>query len=128
MDPSAASPATGTVDAVDELSFEDLDGPHNAEALMVDPRSGDLVIVTKELDGAAVLAFFRVLLLAQRLDAAPSVSRQGFAVPRRPGLRAATSGWSATWRCAPTPRRSTPCWACSLAASKDETVFGITPP
>ena len=27
------------------------DGPHNAEALMVDPTSGDVVIVTKEQDG-----------------------------------------------------------------------------
>ena len=53
VDPSAASPATGTVDAVDELGLRYPDGPHNAEALMVDPRSGDLVIVTKELDGQA---------------------------------------------------------------------------
>ncbi len=53
VDPSAASPATGTVDAVDKLGLRYPDGPHNAEALMVDPRSGDLVIVTKELDGRA---------------------------------------------------------------------------
>ena len=29
------------------------DGAHDAEALLVDPRSGDLVVVTKELDGRA---------------------------------------------------------------------------
>ncbi|MGI8595598.1 MAG: PE family protein, partial [Solirubrobacteraceae bacterium] len=29
------------------------DGPHDAEALLVDPSRGDLVVVTKELDGVA---------------------------------------------------------------------------
>ena len=29
------------------------DGPHDAEALLVDPRTGELVLVTKEFDGVA---------------------------------------------------------------------------
>jgi hypothetical protein len=53
VDPGATSPTTRTVDAVDSLVLRYPDRPHNAEALLVDPRSGDLVIVTKELDGRA---------------------------------------------------------------------------
>jgi hypothetical protein len=39
---------------VDELRLTYPDGPHNAEALMVDPATGDLVIVTKEKKRARV--------------------------------------------------------------------------
>ncbi len=46
VDPSSAG-TTAHVTA-DALSFTYPDGPHDAEALMVDPRSGDLVIVTKD--------------------------------------------------------------------------------
>ncbi len=42
-----STPATEHVTA-DALTFTYPDGPHDAEALMVDPRSGDLIIVTKD--------------------------------------------------------------------------------
>ena len=42
----ATLPATGV-----RLRYPD--GPHDAEALLVDPRRGDLVVVTKEIDGVA---------------------------------------------------------------------------
>jgi hypothetical protein len=55
VDPQAPSPAASTITAVDELTLRYPGGPHNAEALLVDPRSGELVIVTKELDGRALV-------------------------------------------------------------------------
>ena len=48
----AAAPVSRAV-AVDRLVLRYPDGAHDAEALLVDPRSGDLVVVTKELDGRA---------------------------------------------------------------------------
>ena len=48
----AAVPVSRAV-AVDRLVLRYPDGAHDAEALLVDPRSGDLVVVTKELDGRA---------------------------------------------------------------------------
>lgn len=41
---------------VDEFRLSYPDGPHNAEAMMVDPRTGDLLIVTKEKRRARVYA------------------------------------------------------------------------
>jgi hypothetical protein len=52
VDP-AGPPTTRRVTAVDELVLRYPDGPHDAEALLVDPRSGVLLIVTKQLDGRA---------------------------------------------------------------------------
>jgi hypothetical protein len=43
------------------------DGPHNAEALMVDPRNGDLVIATKERDVTRVYAAPAASLSGDRL-------------------------------------------------------------
>jgi hypothetical protein len=48
-----ATLATGTVDVpVEVLSIAYPDGPHDAEALLVDPTTGDLTIVTKAGDGS----------------------------------------------------------------------------
>jgi hypothetical protein len=48
-----ATLAAGTVDVpVEVLSIAYPDGPHDAEALLVDPVSGDLTIVTKAGDGS----------------------------------------------------------------------------
>jgi hypothetical protein len=44
-------PVTGTVDDVDRLVLRYPDGAHDAETLLVDPRSGDVVVVTKAFDG-----------------------------------------------------------------------------
>ena len=45
--------AGGTIDGVEALTLRYADGPHDAEALLADPVSGDLVIVTKTADGTS---------------------------------------------------------------------------
>jgi hypothetical protein len=45
--------STYPLDGVDALTLQYPDGPHDAEALMVDPRSGELFIVVKHLAGGA---------------------------------------------------------------------------
>jgi hypothetical protein len=54
VDPATA-PIAGTIDVVDELVLRYPDWAHDAEALLVDPRSGSILIVTKELDGRAAV-------------------------------------------------------------------------
>ena len=44
-------PADGTTARAARLRLRYPDGPHNAETLLVDPNSGGLTIVTKQLDG-----------------------------------------------------------------------------
>lgn len=48
---SGPIPASVTVARKIVLTYEDK--PHNAEALLVDPSGGEIVIVTKEIDGAS---------------------------------------------------------------------------
>jgi hypothetical protein len=50
VDPGTA-PVTRSVAAVDRLVLRYPDGPHDAETLLVDPRSGALFVMTKQLDG-----------------------------------------------------------------------------
>jgi hypothetical protein len=47
----AGDGATSAQTGVDALTFTYPDGPHDAEALMVDPRSGDLYIIIKQYAG-----------------------------------------------------------------------------
>jgi hypothetical protein len=49
-----AAPVTRTI-AADRLVLRYPDGPHDAEALLVDPRSGALLVVTKQLDGRSAV-------------------------------------------------------------------------
>jgi len=49
VDPSAGASPPQTLSGVSTLTFVYPDGPHDAEALFVDPSSGELFIVTKEL-------------------------------------------------------------------------------
>jgi len=58
-EPRAAAGATTTAPAV-RLALRYPDGPHDAETLLVDPRTGELVIVTKQLSGES-----RVMVAAQ---------------------------------------------------------------
>lgn len=52
----AASPAVAAdLDGVDALELVYPDGPHDAETLIVDPQDGDLLIITKEEDGDALV-------------------------------------------------------------------------
>jgi hypothetical protein len=48
-------PAPQTLTGVARLTLTYPDGPHDAEALLVDPISGDLLLVTKALSGAATV-------------------------------------------------------------------------
>jgi len=43
--------------AVDALTVTYPDGPHDAEALMVDPRSGEIFIIVKQLTGGAAAVY-----------------------------------------------------------------------
>jgi hypothetical protein len=62
------------------------DGPHDAEALLVEPRTGRLLIVTKDLFGGAVYAAPDPLVagrpnVLERVAAAPAVVTDGAALP-----------------------------------------------
>jgi hypothetical protein len=49
-----AAPVVATLTGVERLTLRYPDGPHDAETLMVDPVSGDLIIVTKDAGGSEV--------------------------------------------------------------------------
>ena len=68
--PEPRVPATGTTAPATRLELRYPDGPHDAETLLVDPRSGQIVIVTKELSGRSgvYVAHRSRLRLAGRLD------------------------------------------------------------
>jgi hypothetical protein len=51
--PEPRVPATGTTAPATRLRLRYPDGPHDAETLLVDPRTGELAIVTKALSGAS---------------------------------------------------------------------------
>jgi len=50
---TASTPPPQTLTAVAALDHVYPDGPHDAEAVLVDPVSGELIVVTKELSGTA---------------------------------------------------------------------------
>lgn len=53
VDPTAGTPARQVLTGVARLTLTYPDGPHNAEALLVDPVTGEIFIVTKSYDGIA---------------------------------------------------------------------------
>ena len=65
------------------------DGPHDAEALVVDPRTGDLVIITKSPTGGAQPAY----RAAAPIDASGPTTLERYAVVRTaPGLPGSITG------------------------------------
>ncbi len=99
LDPA---PASVTVAKRLDLTYED--GPHDAEALLVDPADGTIVIATKSLDGKSAIytadTARSVLTLAATLDGLPwvtdgSVSKDGRLVALR------TYGEAFVWTRAP---------------------------
>ncbi|QEC49760.1 hypothetical protein FSW04_20760 [Baekduia soli] len=50
-EPAASAAATGSTAPAVALTLRYPDGPHDAETLLVDPRTGALVVVTKQLSG-----------------------------------------------------------------------------
>ena len=96
------APASVTVAKRLDLTYED--GPHDAEALLVDPADGTIVIATKSLDGKSAIytadTARSVLTLATTLDGLPwvtdgSVSKDGRLVALR------TYGEAFVWTRAP---------------------------
>ena len=57
VDPAAAPGPPQTLDGVATLNLTYPDGPHDAEALLVDPNTGDLFVVTKDLVGGVAQVF-----------------------------------------------------------------------
>ncbi|MFM7059961.1 MAG: hypothetical protein ACKOZL_02085 [Actinomycetes bacterium] len=55
IDPDAV--VVDELEGAARLSLRYPDGPHDAEALLVDPRTGDLVVITKTSDGGAQPAY-----------------------------------------------------------------------
>jgi len=49
--PEPRVPASGSTAPATRIELRYPDGPHDAETLLVDPRSGDIVVVTKEISG-----------------------------------------------------------------------------
>ncbi len=48
---------SGSLSGVDAIRLRYPDGAHNAEALLVDPLSGDIVVITKSMSGGAQRAY-----------------------------------------------------------------------
>ena len=57
VDPAAAPGPPQTLSGVVTLNLTYPDGPHDAEALLVDPTTGDLFVVTKDLVGGVAQVF-----------------------------------------------------------------------
>ena len=53
--PAVPGPGATTAAAGDRITLRYADGPHDAEALLVDARNGDLVIITKVTNGRATV-------------------------------------------------------------------------
>ncbi len=52
-----ATSVTGSLSGVDAMRLRYPDGAHNAESLLVDPASGDIVVITKSMSGGAQNAY-----------------------------------------------------------------------
>jgi hypothetical protein len=57
VDPTAAPGPPQTLSGVATLNLTYPDGPHDAEALLIDPITGDLFVVTKDLVGGVAQVF-----------------------------------------------------------------------
>ena len=91
---------------VENLTFTYPDGPHDAEALLVDPSTGQLFVITKDLNGGVARVFRAPAGLGAGsttvLTPVATVSLgAGRESPAPTSLRRATS-----WPCAPTSRCS----------------------
>ncbi len=92
VEPTLDGDSIEPITEVEELRFTYADGPHNAETLLSDPRSGDLYVVTKESRGPS--SVFRYPS-PQRADAMPtleSVASISFGVRPLGGVVLSTAG------------------------------------
>ena len=69
--------------SVDTLHFEFPDGPHDVEAMVVDPVDGDLLVVTKDWRRTGAAAVFRAP--AELVDGSTTVLEAVGSVPLDPG-------------------------------------------
>ena len=91
-----AAPVVGTLADIERLTLRYPDGAHDAETLIVDPVSGDLIIVTKDAGGSQIFRAPRtidassttVLELAGRVDFSLLKRRTEFAADAPPLARA----------------------------------------
>jgi len=88
---AAATPADGTIAAVDRLTLAYPDGAHDAETLLSDPVSGDLLVVSKQWDGEASSVYRLPADAAPGAPGAPTVMERVGDVPGVDG-QMATSG------------------------------------
>ena len=74
-EPDLASGKTSGTLTGDWFRFRYPDGPHNAEALMVHPRTGAIYVVTKERSGASGVYRFPELLPAPSADTVTTLTK-----------------------------------------------------
>lgn len=92
---AVAEPAAlvgGEVSGVQRLPFEYPDGAHNAETLMVDPRNGDIYILTKADDGTSGLYLSPAPQEADIVRTLELVGTVVFGAGSLPGSPLATAG------------------------------------
>ncbi|MEM6990634.1 MAG: hypothetical protein AAF721_09060 [Myxococcota bacterium] len=77
---------------VDTICVEYPDGAHDAESMMVDPQTGDLVIITKTLAGTSFLFGVPAPLSTRGCSTAQAWGELTFGVPPLPGSPATTAG------------------------------------
>jgi hypothetical protein len=80
------------VDGVDVLTLRYPDGPHDAETLMSDPFTGDLIIVTKEDPGPSTVFRFAAPLSTSGTIEGEEIATLGFGSTSLPGSPMTTAG------------------------------------
>jgi hypothetical protein len=86
------TPVTMDLASVESLPLAYPEGPHDCEALMVDPASGDLYLLTKENDGMSELYMARAPLVADATTTLERVAELPFGPGATPGGPFATGG------------------------------------
>ena len=82
---SSASDGVGSAAVVDIVSMRWPDGPQNAEALLVHPLTGEMLLVSKNWGDTRILTVLNA-------PGAPATSVDGIDLSRYPGLDAVTGG------------------------------------
>jgi len=86
-----STPADLVIGAYDTFDLTYPDGPHNAEALLVDPATGDVYVVTKEASGIATVFYAPAPAHGERVELA-AVDSLGIGSRLLPGSGLVTGG------------------------------------
>lgn len=81
-----------TLPGVERFPLVYPDGPHNAETLLVDPRTGDVYVVVKSSDGRSPVFRAAAPLSTERTQTMERVAELQFGVPPLSGNRTTTGG------------------------------------